>query len=137
MEQTTLDSFQFNEEIQGLMAPPPESASSFTALLELPPTQAVELLHSPPRHVSNPEHHPLSENLTFLSNNAARFSVFAAGNSPPPLQVKRESPEADSNPSSAQGGGYVSDPAVENMNPKCVKRKEREKKVRHFVPQIL
>ncbi|XP_057424314.1 transcription factor bHLH48-like [Lotus japonicus] len=130
MEQTTLDSFQFNEEIQGLMAPAPESASSFTALLELPPTQAVDLLHSPPRHVSNPEHHTLSENLTFLSNNAARFSVFAAGNSPPPLQVKRESPETDSNPSSAQGGGYVSDPAVENMNPKCVKRKEREKKVK-------
>ncbi|KAJ7976832.1 transcription factor bHLH48-like [Quillaja saponaria] len=42
-----LDSLQFREEIQRLIAATPENASSFTALLELPPTQAVELLHSP------------------------------------------------------------------------------------------
>lgn len=147
MEQTTLDSIQFNEEIQGIMAPAPESASSFTALLELPPTQAVELLHSPeragkpPLHVSNPKPYPLSSfggtdtrNLTFPSNaalieRAARFSVFAGENSPPP-EVKNELPETDSNPSSTQGGGCVSDPAVENKNPKGAKRKEREKKVK-------
>ncbi|KAJ1409924.1 Tetratricopeptide-like helical domain superfamily [Sesbania bispinosa] len=147
MEQTTLDSIQFNEEIQGIMAPAPESASSFTALLELPPTQAVELLHSPeragkpPHHVSNPKPYPLSSfggtdtrNLTFPSNaalieRAARFSVFAGENSPPP-EVKSELPETDSNPSSTQGGGCVSDPVVENKNPKGAKRKEREKKVK-------
>lgn len=43
-----LDSLQFGEEIQRLMAAPPESASSFTALLELPAPQAMELLHHAP-----------------------------------------------------------------------------------------
>ncbi|XP_061346458.1 transcription factor bHLH48-like [Gastrolobium bilobum] len=143
MEQTTLESIQFNEEIQGIMAPAPETASSFTALLELPPTQAVELLHSPERrHVSNPKPYPLNafgcggegSNLTFPSNTelierAARFSVFAGENSPP-TGVKNEPPETDSNKSSTQGGGCVSDSAVEDVNPKGTKRKEREKKVK-------
>lgn len=143
MEQTTLESIQFNEEIQGIMAPAPETASSFTALLELPPTQAVELLHSPeragkpPRHVSNPKPYPSGNfgagNLTFPSNaalveRAARFSVFAGENSPRP-EVKNEQPETDS---STQGGGCVSDSAVEYKNPKGAKRKEREKKVSPF-----
>ncbi|RDX79663.1 Transcription factor bHLH48, partial [Mucuna pruriens] len=144
MEQTTLEAIQFNEEIQGIMAPAPETANSFTALLELPPTQAVELLHSPeragkpPRH--NPKPYPLTSfaaagaaaNLTFPSNaalieRAARLSVFAGENSP---EVKRELPETDSNPSSTHGGGSVSDPAVENKSTKTAKRKEREKKVK-------
>ncbi|KAK7278857.1 hypothetical protein RJT34_23896 [Clitoria ternatea] len=145
MEQTTLESLQFNEEIQGIMAaPPPETANSFTALLELPPTQAVELLHSPERagkpsrHNSKPYPFPCGDGvggggggtLTFPSNaalieRAARFSVFAGENSP---EVKHELPETDSNPSSTQGGGCVSDPAVENKNTKGAKRKEREKK---------
>ncbi|KAK7336606.1 hypothetical protein VNO77_17152 [Canavalia gladiata] len=104
---TTLESIQFNEEIQGIMAPAPapENASSFTALLELPPTQAVELLHSPDSdaaaarkppscHVSmNQKPYLLDSfsgsNLTFPSNaalieRAARFSVFAGENSPSP-----------------------------------------------------
>ncbi|XP_076881287.1 transcription factor bHLH48-like isoform X1 [Bidens hawaiensis] len=44
-----MEPFQFGEEIQRLMsvAPPPDSGNSFTALLELPPNQAVRLLHSP------------------------------------------------------------------------------------------
>ncbi|XP_010534341.1 PREDICTED: transcription factor bHLH48-like isoform X2 [Tarenaya hassleriana] len=37
---------QFNEEIQRLMSLRQCTGSSFTALLELPPTQVVELLHS-------------------------------------------------------------------------------------------
>lgn len=42
-----LENYQFGEEFQRLvMAPPAESGNSFTALLELPPNQAVELLHS-------------------------------------------------------------------------------------------
>ncbi|KAL2326966.1 hypothetical protein Fmac_020393 [Flemingia macrophylla] len=143
MEQTTLEAIQFNDEINGIMAPASETANSFTALLELPPTQAVELLHSPeragkpPRH--NPKTYPLTSfssdaaaNLTFPSNaalieRAARFSVFAGENSP---EVKREMLETDSNPSSTHGGGSVSDPAVENKNSKGAKRKEREKKVK-------
>lgn len=89
-----LDSLQFGEEIQRLIAAPPESASSFTALLELPAPQAMELLHHAPdsdrpstaaaaaavnladepllRKPSFPSHHhhqPFStSNLTFLSN---------------------------------------------------------------------
>ncbi|XP_027366441.1 transcription factor bHLH48-like [Abrus precatorius] len=138
MEQTALESIHFNDEIQGIMAPATETANSFTALLELPPTQAVELLHSPERAGKPPRHNPMSSfasgggNLTFPSNaalieRAARFSVFAGDNSP---AVKHEQPETDSNPSSTQGGGCVSDPAVENKNPKGAKRKEREKKVK-------
>uniref|UniRef100_A0A7C8Z4K2 BHLH domain-containing protein n=1 Tax=Opuntia streptacantha TaxID=393608 RepID=A0A7C8Z4K2_OPUST len=45
--QIGVENYQFGEEFQRLvMAPPPESGSSFTSLLELPPNQAVELLHS-------------------------------------------------------------------------------------------
>ncbi|XP_052730569.1 transcription factor bHLH48 isoform X4 [Vigna angularis] len=151
MEQTMLEAIQFNEEIQGIIAPAPETASSFTALLELPPTQAVELLHSPeragkpPRH--NPKPYPLtsfasasasSANLTFPSNaalieRAARLSVFAGENSNSnsnSTEIKRELPETDSNPSSTQGGGSASDPALENKDEKGLKRKEREKKVK-------
>ncbi|RDX69735.1 Transcription factor bHLH48 [Mucuna pruriens] len=160
---TTLESIQFNEEIQGIMAPAPapENASSFTALLELPPTQAVELLHSPDSdnaaarkppncHVNaNQKPYLLNSfggNLTFPSNaalieRAAKLSVFAGENSPPPGEarlvpagsgsnldrVKNEPQETDSNPCSTQG--CVSDPAVENKNQRTAKRKEREKKV--------
>ncbi|KAK7392837.1 hypothetical protein VNO78_21286 [Psophocarpus tetragonolobus] len=149
MEETSLEAIQFNDEIQGLMAPAPETANSFTALLELPPTQAVELLHSPelagkpPRH--GPKPYPLTSfaaaNLTFPSNTAlieraARFSVFAGENSNSNTntntnsnsnspEVKRELLEYDSTPSSTCG--RVSDLAAENKNPK---RKEREKKVK-------
>ncbi|XP_027937592.1 transcription factor bHLH48-like isoform X1 [Vigna unguiculata] len=153
MEQTMLEAIQFNEEIQGIIAPAPETASSFTALLELPPTQAVELLHSPeqagkpPRH--NPKPCPLTSfasasasaaNLTFPSNaalieRAARLSVFAGENSNSnsnsnSTEIKRELPETDSNPSSTQGGGSASDPVLENKDEKGLKRKEREKKVK-------
>lgn len=110
LDQNALDSLQFNEEIQHLMTVPLENASSFTALLELPAPQAVELLHHHQQHHS-PEsnestakllaakadahvrHHPHEAahhfnpgaNLTFPSNTslierAARFSVFAGIN---------------------------------------------------------
>ncbi|KAL1368199.1 transcription factor bHLH48 isoform X2 [Arachis duranensis] len=146
MEHAALDSIQFNEQIQGLMAPAPESTNSFTALLELPPPQAVKLLHSPdkaptgsekpPCHASILKPYPSimsiidgTRKLTFPSNTAlieraARFSVFAGEGplAPPVAEVKNEPPETDSNPSSTQ-----CDPAVEN---KGAKRKEREKKVK-------
>ncbi|AES81414.1 putative transcription factor bHLH family [Medicago truncatula] len=145
MEQATVglsgsihdDSVQFDEEIQGIMipAPAPENASSFTALLELPPTLAVELLHLPEQKPYLPN--SSNGNLTFPTNaalieRAAKFSVFAGENSSPgdsrlfPVEsVKNEPQETDSNPCSTQE--CVSDPA-ENKNQRNVKRKEREKK---------
>lgn len=51
-----LENYQFGEEFQRLvMAPPPETGNSFTALLELPPNQAVELLHSSSTHGASAE----------------------------------------------------------------------------------
>ncbi|CAK9157211.1 unnamed protein product [Ilex paraguariensis] len=47
-EEIEVDSFRFREEIQRLMPiPPPETGSSFTALLELPANQAMQILDSP------------------------------------------------------------------------------------------
>jgi len=157
----TLESIQFNEEIQGIMAPAPapENANSFTALLELPPTQAVELLHSPDSdgtrnplncHVSA-NHKPyllnsFGGNLTFPSNaalieRAAKLSVFAGQNSSSPGEARLLPAGSGSNldrvknePQETDSNpcstqGCVSDPAVENKNERTAKRKEREKKV--------
>ncbi|KAJ4829576.1 hypothetical protein Tsubulata_031628 [Turnera subulata] len=106
------DPVQFGEDIHHLITVPPDSASSFTALLELPPNQAVELLHSP--ESSRPR--PPYPNLTFpadpsLIDRAARFSVYAA-NSPdatssPKKAVKCEPPETPS-----------PQPPLENTNPR-------------------
>ncbi|PON91653.1 Basic helix-loop-helix transcription factor [Trema orientale] len=105
------DSVQFGEEIQRLMTVPPESASSFTALLELPATQAMELLHHGPDSggapgkvapsvsgdaLCKPYSHPYSSNLTFLSDpalieRAAKFSVFAGEHSPETSSVPSNS----------------------------------------------
>lgn len=156
-DETALESIQFNEELQGLIAPAQENGSSFTALLELPPTQAMELLHSSHCNgtaAASASGKPLSQindqkpyifpsfngNLTFPSNTslierAAKYSVFAGENSSQEDansganldKVKNEPPETDSNPSSSQG--LVSDPGVENKNQRATKRKEREKKV--------
>ncbi|KAE9585304.1 putative transcription factor bHLH family [Lupinus albus] len=154
--QNDVDSIQFNQHIQGIMAP--ENATSFTALLELPPIQAVELLHSPDSSVAASPKPPLinpkpylvnaltGNNFTFPSNSAlieraAKFSVFAgenASSSPEEAclvvpvtsgdMVKNEPQETDSNPCSTQG--CVSDHAIENTNKRNAKRKEREKKVK-------
>ncbi|XP_050228506.1 transcription factor bHLH48-like [Mercurialis annua] len=90
-----LDSLQLSEDIHHLISVPPENASSFTALLELPRNQAMELLHSPdfslktrPVVNSSPNHSPPhfnAANLTFPTNTglierAAKFSVFAGEN---------------------------------------------------------
>ena len=107
------DSVLFGEEIQRLMTVPPENASSFTALLELPATQAMELLHHVPDSDGAPNmakvsgeslHKPYSlhhqnsfgSNLTFLSNpalieRAAKFSVFAGEHSPATSSVPSNS----------------------------------------------
>ncbi|XP_024031128.1 transcription factor bHLH48 [Morus notabilis] len=154
-----LDSLQFGEEIQRLMAVPPENASSFTALLELPAPQAMELLHhapdpdrvpamanlsGEPLHKPYP-HQTFGSSLTFLSDpalieRAAKYSVFAGEHSPETSsvpsnssanleKVKSEPAETDSNPNSSQP--LVSDPSVEEKNQRpSAKRKEREKKAK-------
>ncbi|KAG6580825.1 Transcription factor basic helix-loop-helix 60, partial [Cucurbita argyrosperma subsp. sororia] len=147
-----LESLQFCEEIQGLMTIPAENASSFTALLELPATQALELLHSPDSaggataavvtddSVPKPYFSAFNCNLTFPANSAlieraAKFSVLAEEHSPDTTskvalnleKVKNEpTTETDSNPNPLQT--LISDPAVENTNQRSTKRKEREKK---------
>ncbi|KAJ9181134.1 hypothetical protein P3X46_009297 [Hevea brasiliensis] len=113
--ETGLDSLQFGEDIQHLISVPPENASSFTALLELPPNQAVELLHSPDSslrsrnvieaHQQKPylEPHFNAANLMFPTNSglierAARFSVFAGENL---NNITNNSPETSSVPSNS------------------------------------
>lgn len=157
-DETVLDSLQFNEEIHRMMAAPPENGSSFTALLELPATQAMELLHSSdsgnspaPRAGDDDLKHSFQSfdgTMNFPSNTAlieraARFSLFAGEH------ISNNSPETTSVPSNSSGNlervksepaetessqPLVSDPAAENQSHNqnqrsAVKRKEREKKV--------
>jgi hypothetical protein len=98
------------------MTVPPENASPFTALLELPTTQAMELLHSQsvdeaPAPLSGDPLHRIDDNckpfltsvngnLTFPSNkalieHAAKLSVFNAD---------EHSPETSSVPSNSSAG---------------------------------
>lgn len=133
------DNYHFCDEFQT-----PESGNSFTALLELPPNQAMELLHCSDdlkRHrisAYNNHSHTLqcSASLpSFPSNRAlieraAKFSVFAAVDSPEPsnssVQVKHEPLDSGSNPNSSDPTvGSESEKEKEN---KPLKRKEREKK---------
>ncbi|PQQ07971.1 transcription factor bHLH48-like [Prunus yedoensis var. nudiflora] len=120
------ESLQFREEIHRLMAVPPENASSFTALLELPPTQAMELLHLSPEANSTTTpaaisgearvQHPFNSSLRFPTNpalieRAAKFSIFAG----------EGSPETSSIPSNS---------GADLEKRSSAKRKEREKKVK-------
>ncbi|CAK7342444.1 unnamed protein product [Dovyalis caffra] len=145
LDETGLESLQFGEDIRHLITPPSENESSFTALLELPANQAVELLHSD----SGQKQYP---NLTFPSNTsllerAARLSFFNGGsnstdsssvpsnssskNPETAAAVKCEPLETESFLDSSQP--LVSDPTVDNSAPNArssSKRKEREKKVK-------
>ncbi|PPS07583.1 hypothetical protein GOBAR_AA13055 [Gossypium barbadense] len=132
-EVAVLESLQFTDEIHRLMsAPATDNASSFTALLELPAPQAVQLIHSPDSAkliaTPAPNVEDFKGGFHFPSNGglierAARFSVFAGeGNN------KSDSPEATSNNSSANlqkavksepaetesSQPLISDPTVEN-----------------------
>ncbi|KAG2687004.1 hypothetical protein I3760_09G033300 [Carya illinoinensis] len=131
-EEAGFESLQFREEIQRLIAVPPENASSFTALLDLPATQAMELLHSPhsedgdPAPLSADSLHGISDdhksyissfngNLAFPSNKAlveraAKFSVFASGENSPETSL------VPSN-SSANLEKVKSEPAETDSNP--------------------
>lgn len=145
------------EEFPGLVSvqPPPrtETGSSFTALLELPAPQAVELLVNSPDAAANEESHP-KPSITgsgevpshfqppppiFPSDiglivRASKFSVFASAensnnsilfnsNSKKFDIVKQEPSDSGSNPNS-------SSLAASDQNPNSTKRKEREKKVK-------
>ncbi|KAM1750741.1 hypothetical protein ACFX11_008941 [Malus domestica] len=151
-----IESLQFREEIHRLMTAP-ENASSFTALLELAPTQAMELLHlstepdsaPPPAAVSgDPQHAPFVQHLPFNSSlpfptnpapieRAAKFSTFAGDGSP------------DTNSALSNSGAELekvkTEPAETDSNPSSSqltldltknnqrtsgKRKEREKKIK-------
>ncbi|KAK8588795.1 hypothetical protein V6N13_087690 [Hibiscus sabdariffa] len=148
-EVAALESLQFTDEIRRLMsAPATDNASSFTALLELPAPQAVQLIHSPdsakliaaPVPAPNVDDFKGSFNFPFnsgLIERATRFSLFAGdgnnndnnkSNSPEPTSynssanlqkpVKSEPAETESYQP------LVSDPTVENRS---TKRKDREK----------
>lgn len=123
------------DEFHGLIsAPPVTGGSSFTALLELPPPQAVELLvkedfpakHPPP---------PIFPSDIGLIHRASKFSVFASADNSLESNtilsvsdsmkvdaVKQEQMDADYRRNSASPMG--SDQCL-----KSGKRKEREKKV--------
>lgn len=135
-ERTDGGSLQLSEEMRSLVLAP-ETGNSFTALLELPPNQARELLHAQGNDDAPAYRllHPLNCTPTFPSNaalleRAAVFSVFAAENSQETSsirgnsvgnsgeKVKQEPVDTDSNPNSSDLNG----------NQKSTKRKEREKK---------
>ncbi|GMJ02321.1 hypothetical protein like AT3G57800 [Hibiscus trionum] len=141
-EVTAFESLQFTDKIHRLiLAPTTDNASSFTALLELPPPQAVELLHSPdsPKLIaaSPPNVEVFEGSFRFPSNTGlierdARFSVFSgeANNS----NEKRNSPESknvianlEKNVKTEPAETESSQPTVEKRS---IKRKNRENKVK-------
>lgn len=114
------------DEIRGLISgPPATSGSSFTALLELPPPKAVELLV---KEDFPAKHHPAPIFPTDIGliHRASKFSIFAsADNSLESMKldaVKQEHLDSESRRNSSSPTG--SDQCL-----KTGKRKEREKKV--------
>ncbi|CAA7057082.1 unnamed protein product [Microthlaspi erraticum] len=141
---TGLESLDFSDGFRQLATMPPENTgSSFTALLEMPATQAMELLHftdssSPQANVNRvagdiAPHNPFRR-LTFpskslLLDRAARFSVIAT--------EQKGNISGDSVPSNSgenldrvKAEPSESDPLMENQSNSSGKRKEREKKVK-------
>ncbi|KAK9057704.1 hypothetical protein SSX86_022540 [Deinandra increscens subsp. villosa] len=124
-EELGMEAFQFGEEIQSLMSvvPPPEAGNSFTALLELPPNQAVKLLHSPDETVPNSlasSVFPVME----TDNSLETMSSILPKSSPNSFDlVKLEPIDSDSLHNSSPN---LSDPIIS----KSMKRKEPEKNVK-------
>lgn len=142
------------ESLNLVTMPPENTGGSFTALLEMPDSQAMELLHFTDSSsslatvsriagdISPPTLHPFGT-LTFPSNSllldrAARFSVIAseqngnisgetASSSANLDRVKAEPAETDSSQRLASYPIVGKQNSTQNQN----KRKEREKKVRH------
>ncbi|KAJ9543746.1 hypothetical protein OSB04_023453 [Centaurea solstitialis] len=118
------EEFQFGEEIQSLMSvvQPPEAGNSFTALLELPPNQAVKLLHSP-GEAATPNNIIFPFAAAMETDNSTSSSI-RPNSSPNTCDfVKQEPIDSDSLHNSSP---LESDPVVS----KSSKRKEREKKVK-------
>lgn len=140
---------EFPGQVSVTQQPP---GSSFTALLELPAPQAVELLVNSPDAAANEESQPkpcitgsgevpsyfhppppIFPSDIGLIVRASKFSAFASAensnnsilfnsNSNKLDMVKQEPSDSDSNPNS-------SSLATSDQNPNSTKRKEREKKV--------
>lgn len=92
--------FGFDE----ISTPPETGSSSFTALLELPPLQAVELLVKedfPGKHIPPPP--PIFPSNAALIDRASKFSVFASPDNsldktavlPASTSIKQEPPDSD------------------------------------------
>ncbi|VVB03094.1 unnamed protein product [Arabis nemorensis] len=132
-----VESLNFSDEIRQLVTMPPENTGSFTALLEMPATQAMELLHFTDTSCSQATgdiapptlHHPFGTlalpSDSLLMDRAGRFSVIASeqngnisGDSNSSANVKTEPTETDSMAEN------------HNRNNCSGKRKEREKKVK-------
>ncbi|KAJ0989764.1 hypothetical protein J5N97_008120 [Dioscorea zingiberensis] len=114
------ETLRFEEEIQSLMrdGSSPANGSSFTALLGLAPSQAVELLHEPGEiYRRSGALLPLGCSPTFPSNaalveRAARFSVFAAaGDSPQASHSGGHAPLPKPEPADSDSGERPQRPA--------------------------
>ncbi|KAJ0258355.1 Transcription factor bHLH48 [Hirschfeldia incana] len=130
-----LESLNFSYEIQQLATFPPENTGSFTALLEMPATQAMELFTSSSQAAGDISAAPNTLHPFGRLNFAPDLSVIAAeqngnfsGESvvvPSRSFSDRVKSEPDETDSSQR---FVSYPTVENQNHN--KRKERGKKVK-------
>ncbi|XP_023640740.1 transcription factor bHLH48 [Capsella rubella] len=141
---TGLESLNFSDEFRQLVTttPPENSGGSFTALLEMPVTQAMELLHFTDSSSSQTNitklagdisPHPFGT-LTFPSNSllldrAARFSVIATEQNG---YISGETPSSSANLDRVKAEPAETDSVSENQNSKQNqnKRKEREKKAK-------
>ncbi|KAL8041519.1 hypothetical protein ABFX02_10G170200 [Erythranthe guttata] len=120
------------DEIQTLISAPQTGGSSFTALLELPPPQAVELLVNEDFSAKNPLPPFFSSSFT-LTDSEPNFSIFANladNNSPENNTVLSVSRPMKQEPLDTDPQPEYSSPAVSNQSLHSGKRKEREKKVK-------
>ncbi|KAG6413633.1 hypothetical protein SASPL_126347 [Salvia splendens] len=124
------------DDIHGLIPGPPETdGTSFTALLELPPPQAVELLVKEdfPAKSMPP---PIFPSNIALIDRASMFSVFASADNPPEstnilsVSSSMKTDSVKQEPLESEHHRNSSSPAVSNQSLKSIKRKEREKKVK-------
>ncbi|XP_039017568.1 transcription factor bHLH60-like [Hibiscus syriacus] len=145
-EVTTFESLQFTDEIHRLIsAPPTDNASSFTALLELPSPQAIELLYSSESSKLIPSLPPnvedFKDNFHFALNTClierdARFSTEVNNNNESEKSKSHESKKLSTNlekaiksePAETESSqSLVSDPTLDKQN---IKRNDGENKVK-------